>query len=455
MPNKIRFEQVQQEFEERGYHLLSTEYVNSKQKLQYICPKHEDKGVQEISYHHFHYRGHGCRYCGREKACDSHRLSESYVRDMATSLGWEYVGVKTDGRRTEALVICPAHRERGTQIVQISSLQSGQGCKYCARNVRLTNEEYVDRVHNVLPHIEIRSEYISQTHKVIAYCTKHNVEWEARPYDLLRSSACGCKECARDASSASRFKSLETRNEQLKRTNPNLRIESEILEKGKPVKFRCMVCQHVWETSRPHIYYSGRSICPRCAKRSAYLKMRKTDQEFRDEMKNHLPHIIPIDEYVNGTTPIRFYCTKHNVYYTKTPNQVLCNKNGCPKCVPKYAENSVADVLDEFGVEYIREYTFEECRDKYKLPFDFYLPEYNVAVEYDGEDHYMPINRNGRGEKVSVDKLKYTQHHDKIKNDYCVANGVGLIRIPYWEKNNLEEFIRQQLSTVCNINFAT
>ena len=66
MRRKINYDMVKKEFEERGYILLSSEYINNSTKLQYLCPNHLDKGVQEITFANFT-KGRGCGYCAQRK----------------------------------------------------------------------------------------------------------------------------------------------------------------------------------------------------------------------------------------------------------------------------------------------------------------------------------------------------------------------------------------------------
>lgn len=60
---KFSFEQVKNEFINRGYELVSTEYVNTSEKLYYVCNKHKDKGIQYITFTKFHNCNHGCYWC--------------------------------------------------------------------------------------------------------------------------------------------------------------------------------------------------------------------------------------------------------------------------------------------------------------------------------------------------------------------------------------------------------
>lgn len=77
--------------------------------------------------------------------------------------------------------------------------------------------------------------------------------------------------------------------------------------------------------------------------------------------------------------------------------------------------------------------------------FDFYLPDYNLMIEYDGEQHYMPVNFGENDTKLMEEKLKIRQKNDQIKNNYCKVNNIDLLRIPYWEKQNIETIINSYL----------
>lgn len=89
-------------------------------------------------------------------------------------------------------------------------------------------------------------------------------------------------------------------------------------------------------------------------------------------------------------------------------------------------EQYIESILIDNGFEYILQYTFDDCKNIFKLPFDFYLPDYNVCIEYDGQQHFKPIDLFG-GE-VAFQKQKA---NDTIKTQYCIDHHIKLIRIPY------------------------
>ena len=75
------------------------------------------------------------------------------------------------------------------------------------------------------------------------------------------------------------------------------------------------------------------------------------------------------------------------------------------------------------------------------LRFDFYLDDYNTAIEFDGEQHYFPVNFDSYHEKRFKKEFYDLKIRDQIKNKYCLENRITLIRIPYWDRDNIEEIL--------------
>lgn len=120
---------------------------------------------------------------------------------------------------------------------------------------------------------------------------------------------------------------------------------------------------------------------------------------------------------------------------------------GCSKCAESKGEKEISSYLTELNIDFISQYRFDNCVYKRKLPFDFYLPKFNMCIEYDGKQHFEPIKWFG-GEKG----FKKQQMYDKIKNDYCNKNNINLIRIPYWNFNKIKEIIIENINNINNIN---
>lgn len=102
------------------------------------------------------------------------------------------------------------------------------------------------------------------------------------------------------------------------------------------------------------------------------------------------------------------------------------------------AEKKAMKLFEHWGVTFKSQYRFDDCKDRLCLPFDFYIPSHNVCIEIDGEDHFMPINRGGWNDTELNLIFKDRQKKDTIKTKYCVDNNIPLIRIPYWDFDDLE-----------------
>lgn len=122
-----------------------------------------------------------------------------------------------------------------------------------------------------------------------------------------------------------------------------------------------------------------------------------------------------------------------------TSDHLLSGHTTSCGCLRSKGERKILGILNKMNIEYEREYKVEGCvSDSGKLlSFDFYLPNYDLYIEYDGEQHFEWHNdNNGWNTKEQVEKTKKL---DSIKNKYCEEHGINLIRIPYWDYDKLSE----------------
>lgn len=120
---------------------------------------------------------------------------------------------------------------------------------------------------------------------------------------------------------------------------------------------------------------------------------------------------------------------------------------GCPICNISKGEKFIKIYLEKNNVDFIQEHRFDDCKYKKSLPFDFYIPKYNLCIEFDGEQHFKAFNHFGGKEK-----LKLTQTRDNIKNKYCKDNSINLLRIPYWEMDSIEEILDEEFKKLKELN---
>lgn len=114
--------------------------------------------------------------------------------------------------------------------------------------------------------------------------------------------------------------------------------------------------------------------------------------------------------------------------------------HSCGQCYKKISrgEEKIQKILNQLNIKYQTQYKFQNCKDKRILSFDFYLPDYNCCIEYDGIQHFEPGHFSEPYENI--------QRRDSIKNNYCKNNNIKLIRIPYYDFDNINiEYLQNKL----------
>ena len=189
--------------------------------------------------------------------------------------------------------------------------------------------------------------------------------------------------------------------------------------------------------------------CRECGRIVFKEKMKASkDKVINDiESKNNNKLLNP-DEYINAITPnLNIKCGTCKNIFTTSRNNYSKNVTGkCPNCnVNSIGEYYIAKILDKYNIGYIRQHKFDDCRDKKPLPFDFYLPSYNMCIEFDGQGHRKIIY----DEKTLYSALL----HDGMKNNYCKWNNITLLRISYLEGNNIEQILLKTLHLFPHIKY--
>lgn len=195
---------------------------------------------------------------------------------------------------------------------------------------------------------------------------------------------------------------------------------------------RDIVIRVLHETSVPKSERGQRDLIRGILREEFIVEGRKakTTEEFiSDAIKVHGDeYTYDKVDYQLAQKKVIITCPIHGDFLI-TPNNFL-KGSGCRKCSESKGENYISELLNDFGVKFISEKKFEGCvgllkKEKcYQLKFDFYLPEYNMVIEFDGEQHFKSIDRFKRD-------LNESELYDKIKNDYCKDNNIKLVRIPY------------------------
>lgn len=133
-------------------------------------------------------------------------------------------------------------------------------------------------------------------------------------------------------------------------------------------------------------------------------------------------------------------------------NQLTTHHTSSCGCLLSYYNMYISQFLANNGIDFKSEHTVWIGDNYYR--FDFYLPQYNLFIEYDGEQHYKPVRYYNQSDEAVNVTFKMTQEHDRTKNLYCEENAINLLRIPYWEKENIETIINSHLQRLSEKGFA-
>jgi len=162
-----------------------------------------------------------------------------------------------------------------------------------------------------------------------------------------------------------------------------------------------------------------------------------------DEAKTIFDHndMILLDQpYINSHTPMQYICKHHpeiGIQYKMLANAYT---QRCPYCdVPK-GESAIKDFLLKLNQNFISHKTFDDLfgMGGGKLSYDFYLPELNLLIEYQGEQHERPIEVFG-----GIKQFQTQQEHDKRKREYANQHCMTLLEIWYYDFNNIEQILKQ------------
>ena len=219
-------------------------------------------------------------------------------------------------------------------------------------------------------------------------------------------------------------------------------VDSEYINNMTPLKFVCLrhkdkgVQERTWSNIRKkkfpckYCYYEDKLG-------NSWKSSVDTKERFEiasKELKN--PFIDIIGEYKSAHNKIECKCLKCGETFYLRPDHIRrgIGHSGCNKSL---GEERLEKYLKKHNINYIGQYRFGDCvRKERDMPFDFYLPDLNIAIEYDGVQHYEPVVKFGGEEGFAELKL-----NDYFKTNYCIEHNIKLIRVPYTEYDSMEEFL--------------
>ena len=370
--------------------------------------------------------------------------TKTFIRKALRKHGDKYdyssvVYVKSDAK---VEIICRVEGHEPFPQTPDNHLQ-GQGCKICGFGRRInkrrkTKEEFIRESKEIHgdKYDYSKVEYKNATTKVIIICPIHG-DFPQTPYKHL--SGQGCKKCGgNNQLTKEEFieKARKIHGDKYDYSNVNY------INMRTKVIITCPKHGNFKQTPNKHI--NGRG-CRDCQYEKIAELHRLDTKEFIKRAREI--HGDKYDyskvNYVGCEDEVIIICPKHREF-SQIP-LVHLNGSGCPKCNSSKGEIAVRNYFIENEINFIEQKKFKDCKDKYPLPFDFYVSKYNLCIEFDGLQHFMIIKRSKKiTDEQAKENFKIIQSHDQIKNEYCKLHNINLLRIRYDEnvKERLTEYFQ-------------
>ena len=299
---------------------------------------------------------------------------------------------------------------------------------------KLTKEKFIDKaklVHNN-KYDYSNTEYISSHKKISILCPLHGV-FEQSPTNHL--SGFGCKKCGVDSASCLISSNSEKFIDKAKIVHNNKYDYSNISYKSAKTKIMIICPEHGIFSQTPDSHLRGRG-CSKCANIEKKNKLLSNVIKFTVQSNKIHNNFYSYEKssYVNSRTKLIIICPLHGEF-EQTPNKHLSG-HGCSTC--RNNGSSTLNKIDNI-LSFEKEFTFNNCVNIRKLPFDRYNKENNILLEFDGEQHF----RYKSFWHKSVEVFEEQKLRDEIKTAFAIENGFNFIRISYEEdaEKSLTDFL--------------
>ena len=354
---------------------------------------------------------------------------------------YDYSKVNYINCYTNVKIICYLH---GEFMQTPASHLFGKGCIVCGGRMKLNTETFIQKsqqIHkdsNGIPLYKYSlTKYTKSKDKVLITCKKHGDFYQLAASHLR---GCGCQKCS-GTMRLTQQEFIEKSKHIHKDKNGNPLYDyshTKYINNETKITIVCPIHGKFKQT--PYCHHICGCGCQKCGLKKQTLARFSTKEKWISKtFKIHGDkYDYSLVEYKDSNTKVKIICKKHGIF-EQTPHNHLTGNN-CPSCKESKYEAAIRLILEQMKIKFEFEKRFEDCKSIYPLSFDFYLPDYNMCIEYDGEQHYSAIKIYG-----GYKGLRGTKIRDKIKNNYCIKNNIKLLRIPYWESKRIKEILKKEI----------
>ena len=322
-----------------------------------------------------------------------------------------------------------------------SSILAKHGCPRCTNHYTISHNEFLDKIKDAInPNIELLSQYEDSKTPIKCKCKNCGYLWTTKLDRILKGN--GCRKCADIKQAELRTVSIDEITNRLHKKFPQICIIGNYVNTRSKTTCKCTVCNNIWDTQLSSLL-TQKYGCPRCALEIKRKESIKTHDDYISDVRKHNPYIEAVSRYQGGSQDIVAKCLIcNNEWTTKAYNLLRC---GCPQCTSSKGEMKVKKYLDMFNISYIHQQSYEGLVgiNGGLLSYDFYLQDYNLLIEFQGEQHEHPIEYFGGDEQFDIQA-----EHDRRKREYARLHNIPLLEIWYYDIDNTENILTETLNNL-------
>lgn len=299
--------------------------------------------------------------------------------------------------------------------------------------MKTTKEEFLRRLELSKTDYNVLDEFEGWDKKLSVKCRTCGHEDSIRPRTILDGGICPVCRAKRNTRTLDEFVSL---------IPEDVEIVSGYENVSSRVSCKCKKCGNEWGCYAYNLV-AGHG-CKKCGYKTVSKKKAIYDKESFDvKLAEITDEVVCVGEYTRIHKKALFECCKCGHQFRTTPHNILQGSR-CPKCSISKGEVAVSKSLEENNISYIPQKKFDGLIGVggRKLSYDFFLPDYNILIEYQGRGHYEPVNFANRERLTGEQQFEKQIEHDKRKRNYAKENGYELIEIPYQQMKNIPDIIK-------------
>lgn len=420
------------------YGLEKAVYVDVKTPVVLHCDKHGDFPVTPDSIFH---KKQGCGKCAGKGL-----TTEDFIKEAREVHGDRYDYSKTVYTKANKEVVITCREHGDFKMLPYNHVSVGCNCPECSNVAKLTEERFLKRAHEKFGNRFDYSlvNYINSDVEIKIRCNSCGTIFPQTPNNHLQSLQGGCPTCRyKYVADAEKIPFDEFVKRARKAHGDKYAYHEETYtDISSKTTITCKKHGDFEQYAITHVNGCG---CDKCANEAIGKSLMLNTDIFRQRVKERYGDRFDLTDtvYKGWDENVTIKCNTCGEYFEQRPNNFL-RGSGCPNCNLSYGETKIKFFLEDCNIDFKQHYALPNedlfCSNK-KLFVDFFLPDLNTIIEFNGDQHYRPVEIWGGKEQ-----FEKQQRRDNAVRSYCEEHKITLIEIPYKDMANIENILSKELN---------